>query len=403
MTQRVLVISELYYPEETSTGYFLTGIAEGLARYYPVNVLCSRPTYSKRGVSVPVKENHNGVSIKRCFGSTLDKNLILFRLINLLTISFSLFLNALFIVKRNDCILVVTNPPLLPFFIALACRLRSVKCLLIIHDVYPEVLVVTRMINADSYLTKFINYLTRKLYLGVECIIVLGRDMGQLVCEKLGRLAHRVVIIPNWGDITAVKPLPREKNNLLLTLKLDGKFIIQYSGNMGRTHGLDDLLMTASHLKNELIHFLIIGSGAKRNLLEQTINQEGLDNISLLPRVPREKLNDSLNACDVAVISFVAGMAGISVPSRMYNIMAAGKPIIAVTEENSELALVIKEEQIGWVVPPGDIDRFVAAILEARAESMLLAAMSIRARRAVEMKYSYERVIAAYYELLKKI
>ncbi|MBU4269149.1 MAG: glycosyltransferase family 4 protein [Acidobacteria bacterium] len=403
MKKRIWVVSELYYPEETSTGYFITGIAEGLARCHDVNVLCSQPTYSQRGVRAPAKEQRNGVSIKRCFGSTLDKNIIVFRLINLMTISFSLFLNALRCINRNDHVLMVTNPPLLPFFIALACRLRSAKCLLIIHDVYPEVMVVTGMIKADSYSAKFVNYLIRKLYLGVECIIVLGRDMRQLVCEKLAHSESRVVIIPNWGDINVVKPIPREKNNQLLTIKLDGQFVIQYSGNIGRTHGLEDLLTTALRLKAEPIHFLIIGSGAKRNLLEQAIQKEGLNNISLLPRVPRDKLNDSLNACDVAVISFVADMAGISVPSRMYNIMAAGKPIIAVAEENSELALVIKEEQIGWVVPPGDINRFNAAIQEARADSVQLAAKGIRARRAVEMKYSYECVIAAYHELFKNL
>ncbi|MBE3145222.1 MAG: glycosyltransferase family 4 protein [Planctomycetes bacterium] len=403
MSKRIWIISELYYPEDTSTGYFMTGIAEGLARGYDVNVLCSQPTYSERGAIAPTKEQRNGVSIKRCFGSTLDKNIIVFRLINLMTISFSLFLNALRGITRKDCVLMVTNPPSLPFFIALACRLRSAKCLLIIHDVYPEVLVVTGMIKADSFSAQFINYLTRKLYLSVERIIVLGRDMRQLVYEKLAPAAHPVVIIPNWGDIAAVNPIPREKNHLVRTLKLDEKFIIQYSGNIGRTHGLEDLLMAALRLKNEPIHFLIIGSGAKRNLLEQAIQKEGLNNITLLPRVPRGKLNDSLNACDVAVISFVANMAGISVPSRMYNIMAAGRPIIAVAEGNSELALVIKEEKIGWVVPPGDIDRFAAAVLEARDDPVRLAAMGGRARRAVEIKYSYECAIAAYSDLFHSL
>ena len=403
MSKRVWIISELYYPEDTSTGYFMTGIAEGLARRYDVNVLCGQPIYSERGAIAPSKERLNGVNIKRCFGSAFDKNIIVFRLINLMTISFSLFLNALRSIARKDCVLVVTNPPLLPFFIALACRLRSAKCLLIIHDVYPEALIVTEMIRANSFSTQFMNYLTRKLYLGVDRIIVLGRDMRQLVCEKLAPAAHPVAIIPNWGDTAAVNPIPREKNQLLRTLKLDNKFIIQYSGNIGRTHGLEDLLMTAMRLKNEPIHFLIIGSGAKQNLLELEIQKGGLNNITLLPRVPRGKLNDSLNACDVAVISFVANMAGISVPSRMYNIMAAGRPIIAVVEEDSELALVIKEEKIGWVVSPGDINQFAAAALEARADPVRLAAMSGRARRAVEMKYSYECVIAAYSDLFRSL
>jgi glycosyltransferase involved in cell wall biosynthesis len=401
MRKRIWIISELYYPEDTSTGYFMTGIAEGLAQSYEVNVLCGQPTYSERGALAPAKEQRNGVSIRRCYGSTLDKNIIVFRVINLVTISFFLFMNALRGITQKDCVLVVSNPPSLPFLIALACRLRSAKCLLLIHDVYPEVLVVTGAIKAHSFSAQFINYLTRKLYIGVERIIVLGRDMSQLVGNKLAHAEHQVAIIPNWGDIAAVNPVPKEKSNLLRILKLNSKFIVQYSGNIGRTHGMEDLIMTALRLKNEPIHFLIIGAGAKRDLLEQEIHKEGLNNITLLPRVARNRLNDSLNACDVAVISFVADMAGISVPSRMYNIMAAGRPIIAIAEENSELALVVKEEKIGWVVPPGGTDRFAAAIQEARADPARLSAMSDRARRAVEKKYSYERVIAAYSDLFQ--
>lgn len=403
MIKRVWVISELYYPEDTATGYFLTGIAEGLARRYAVNVLYSQPTCSERGVRAPAKEQRNGVNIRRCFGTTLDKNIIALRLINLLTISFSLFLNALRDIARNDFVLVVTNPPLLPFLIALACKLRSAKCLLLIHDVYPEVLVVTGMIKADSFLAQFINCLTRKLYLGVEHIVVLGRDMKQLVCEKLVPATHPVAIVPNWGDIDGVSPSPRENNSLLKELKIDDKFVVQFSGNIGRTHGLEDLITSALRLKDLPVHFLIIGSGAKRNSLKSAIQKEELTNITLLPRVPPDKLCELLNACDVAVISFVAGMAGISVPSRLYNIMAAGKPIIAVAEENSELALVINEEKIGWVVPPGDIGRFATAVMEARADPMRLAAMGDRARRTVETKYSYERAITTYLDLFQSL
>ena len=400
MSPRIWIVSELYYPEDTSTGYFMTGIAEGLARRYPVNVLCGQPTYSERGIRAPAVATRNGVHIRRCAAATLDKNIIACRIINLLTISISLFVNALRGIARNDCVLVVTNPPLLPFLIALACKLRSARCLLLVHDVYPEVLIVTGITKANSFSARLINGLTHKLYLSVERIITLGRDMRQLVCDKLIPDLRPVTIIPNWGDVAAVHPMPRASNHLIRELKLNDKFVIQYSGNIGRTHGLEDLLKAALRLRNDPIHFLIIGSGAKFNLLEPEINKERLNNITILPRVPRDKLYDSLNACDVAVIAFVAGMAGISVPSRMYNIMAAGKPIIAVADENSELALVVKEEHIGWVVPPGDVDRFAAAVLEARSDPVRLTEMGIRARRAAETKYSYEIIIQAYVNLI---
>lgn len=400
MSLRIWIISELYYPEDTSTGYFMTGIAEGLARRYSVNVLCSQPTYSERGIRAPAAEKRNGVNIRRCSATTLDKNIVPFRIINLLTISFSLFVSALRGIARDDCVLVVTNPPLLPFLMALVCKLRSAKCLLLIHDVYPEILVVTGMIKSDSFSARLINRLTRKLYLGVERIIVLGRDMRQRVCERLAPLVNTVAIIPNWGDIAGVRPAPRKNNSLLKELKVDDKFVVQYSGNIGHTHGLEDVISSALRLKDSPVHFLIIGSGAKQDSLSSAIKNKGLTNITLLPRVPRDKLCDSLNACDVAVISFVTGMAGISVPSRMYNIMAAGKPIIAIADENSELARVVTEERIGWIVPPGDSKRLVAVIKEASLDPSRSADMGWRARSTVETKYSYEKAINAYYELI---
>jgi colanic acid biosynthesis glycosyl transferase WcaI len=139
--RRLWVVSELYYPEETSTGHFLTHIAEGLAAHYPVSALCSQPTYSKRGSRAPRREVRHGVEIHRGLGTTFDKDVLPGKLANALTISLSLFLTALRRFRRGDVALVVTNPPFLPFLTRLACALRGARCVLLIHDVYPETLI----------------------------------------------------------------------------------------------------------------------------------------------------------------------------------------------------------------------------------------------------------------------
>src|ERR1700733_14737681 len=138
--RRIWIISELYYPELTSTGYFLTGIAEGLATAYDVSVLCGQPSYWARGVRAPVHEIRNGVNVQRCRATTLDKNRPLFKIINLITVSVSIFLVALFRLRRGDIVIAVTNPPLLPYVAAFACRLKGAHIVPLIHDVYPEVL-----------------------------------------------------------------------------------------------------------------------------------------------------------------------------------------------------------------------------------------------------------------------
>ena len=226
--------------------------------------------------------------------------------------------------------------------------------------------------------------------------------MRDLVAHKLGLDSDKIAIIPNWADVDKIRPVPSAQTKLSKALDLSGKFVLQYSGNMGRTHDLEILIECARKLEDRQdIHFLMTGWGAKRQWLEETISAHRMSNMTLLVNRPRDELADSLNASDVGVISFVHGMAGISVPSRMYNIMAAGKPIIAVVDENSELALVVKEEQIGWVVLPGDVDQLVAVILEAHVNPARLTEMGQRARRVAETKYSFARVIESYRNLIQ--
>jgi colanic acid biosynthesis glycosyl transferase WcaI len=402
MTKRILVVSELYYPEETSTGYYLTRIAEGLAQNYSVDVLCSQPTYSERGIRAPSHEQHNGVHIQRCRGTTLNKDYLIFRLINLFTISTSIFFNAWRKISRQDIVLVVTNPPLLPFLINWVCQVRRARCLLLIHDVYPEIMVAAGMLRDTSILSRGVGWFTRRLYQSVYRIIVLGRDMAKAVAFKLTGKSSKIAIIPNWADLDLVSPDNRHENVFLNRLGNIKQFVIEYAGNMGRTHDIESLVQAAQILAGEeTIRFLFIGLGAKRLWLEHAVHDRGLPNITIFPRVPREELSMILNACDVAIISFVPNMAGVSVPSRMYNIMAAGKPIIAVADENSELAQVVKEERIGWVVPPGNVDQIIASIQEAQANPVGLAEMGQRARQVAETKYSFERAIESYCSLIQ--
>lgn len=402
MLNRVWIVSELYYPEETSTGYFLTGIAEGLAKRFRVGVLCSQPTYSRRGLRAPNNEFHNGVRIHRCWSTRFNKDILSLRFVNMLSITLMIFLNGVLRFRSADFVIVVTNPPILPFAVLLASSLRRSQRCLLIHDVYPEVLVGSGIIKRDSALVGSIGWLMQQLYKRMARIIVLGRDMHALVKEKLDGVAQRIQLIPNWADADFVRPCSRFDNPLLAGLGLANKFVIQFSGNIGRTHGIEQLLACAEQLRNEPgIHFLFIGFGGKKLWLQERAKDLNLSNVTIMDYRPRTELSVSLTACDVAIISFVPGMAGVSVPSRMYNVMAAGKPIIAVADGDSELALVVKEEDIGWVIEPGDIAALKIAILEAKTNSDRLAAMGRRARRAAETKYSFEQVRNAYVGLVQ--
>lgn len=404
-SSQVWVVSELYYPEETSTGYLLTCTAEGIARRFPVSVLCSQPTYAARGQRSPVYEERNGVQIHRCWGTTFGKDRILLRLINMMTITVSIFLSALMRLRRGDYVFVVTNPPALPFAVNLACWFHRAKCILIIHDVYPEVLIATGITTPTAPPTRLIRWLTGLLYRRSERIVVLGRDMQELARQKLPEGDERTVIIENWADLDLVEPRPRSASTLLEEQGLLDKFVIQYAGNMGRTHGLEHWIAVAQRLEGNhpKIHFLLIGSGAKKRWVEQVAASLGLSNLTILGNRPRSDQVNFLNACDIALISFIPGMAGVSVPSRMYNIMAAGKPIIAMADRHSELAQVVTEEGIGWVIEPGDEAALERTIIEATSQPSLLHAMGKRARLVAETKYSLERANQAYRDLVETL
>ena len=404
MTERLWIVSELYYPEDTSTGYFLTRIAEELARSMPVSVLCGQPTYSARGTRASVREIRNGVEIRRCRATTLDKDRLLFKLVNSTTIGLSILVQALWRIRRGEKVVVVTNPPLLPFLMALACGARRAVLLLLVHDVYPEVLVATGLARRDGVLSRLLGWLTGLLYRSATRVVVLGRDMKTLAVRKRNGDEGAVVIIPHWGDVDEVAPTPRSENELLRRLGLERSFVVQYSGNMGRPHALEQLLEAARTLRDRPdIHFLFVGMGAKRRWLERAVEQGRLQNVLILPYQPRSELRVSLNACDVAVIPFIPGMSGVSVPSRMYNVMAAGKPIIAVADEDSELAHVVREERIGWVLPADRPEGLAGTILEARADPRGLAGMGERARAAAEGHYTLGRVGQAYRSLIESV
>lgn len=402
--RRVWVISELYYPELTSTGYFLTGIAEGLAEVYDVSVLCGQPSYWARGVRAPAHEMLHGVDVHRCWSTTLDKNNLLFKFVNLITISLSILLSALFRFRQGDIVITVTNPPLLPYLACLACRVRRARFILLVNDVYPEILFRLGMVAPRSIPAMVLDRLSRWLYGSAERVLVLGRDMRDLVSSRMPSGRERVVIATNWAQTEAILPQPRHENELLNTLKLSKKFVVQLWGNVGSPHCIEDLVDAAQLLAAEPeFQFLLICWGTKKAWVVSEKSSRRLENLTILDPFPREDTNEVQNACDVAINTLYSGMTGISVPSRTYNAMAAGKPLLAVCDSDSEIAIMVREEDIGWVIPPGRPDMIASALREAKANPERLRLMGERARMAAVTKYSSGQVLKVYRDLIEDL
>ena len=391
------VITELYYPEQNATGYFLTGIAEALAaNEAEVSVLCAQPSYNQRGVKAPKLEKRSGVNIRRCWSTTFDPKKIWGRLLNFVTTSLSIGWRAMFFIKRGSKVLVVTNPPLLPFLVRIVCWLKGAKFVLLVHDVYPDVFVPLGLLKPTHPVYKLMSWMNGKLYASSDTVIALGRDMSRLIEDKSKRRA-KIKVIPNWADVDVIQPESKFENTLLQELDLVDKFIVHYSGNHGRTHDLLSLVEAANLLKDELqIHFLLIGEGSGKAEAVARAEELGLGNITFHTFVDRSELNVSLNASDVSVLAFKRGMAGISVPSRLYNLMAAGKPILALVDDASEVSDVIRDAALGVTIPPESPSLFAELILRMKNDPDIRKRMAANSRKEALEKYSYSSIRKHY-------
>lgn len=396
---RLWVVSELYYPEVTSTGYYLTQIAEGLTDTFDVKALCGQPNYSARGTRAPKREVRCGVEIFRAAGTTLNKNVILFRLVNMLTLGLSTFFLSLRQFRKGDRVLVVTNPPTLPFVIAVSSLFRGAAYTLLIHDNYPEILIAAGKAGDRSLNVKFLGFWNRWLYKHAARIIAVGRDMRELLNSKTKGLDVSISVIPNWAELETVEPRPRAENSLLKELGLSDRFVLLYAGNMGYPNDIETILAAAKVLNadpSSRFHFVFLGAGVKLSSIKKFVAENRLSNITLLDPRPRSEQIDFLNACDAGLVSLVPKMKGVSMPSRTYNILAAGKPIVGITEPESEVDLVIKDDAVGVNVEPGDVDGLLNALKDLADDPKALAAMGERARAASCEKFSLETALTAY-------
>ena len=396
------IVSEVYFPEETSTGHYLTMIAEGLAKERSVSVICAKPNYSKRGVDVPRREFRNGVAIFRCRSTSLDKNNHIFRIINMITVTFTIFITMIGRVRHRDVVIVGTNPPVLPFVAMVACFIKGADCKLKAEDLYPDNMIAAGMISRHSVAAWVMNTAQKFLFMRMSAICVLGRDMADLVRKKTAPFNPHIAWIPNWADSDLIRPEVRSSNHLIQELGLEKKFIIGYAGNIGPLQGIEYLFNCMLCFRDYPdVHFLVVGTGKKFTWLDRAIRDSGLNNVTLTGQKPRSEQADFLNACDIGLVSLISGINGIGVPSRTYNYLAAGKPILAAVDASSEIASLVIEEDVGWVVSPGQIKPFITAVLDAKSDLQRLSQIGFRARRLSESTYSFKNVLTQYKKFLK--
>jgi len=243
----------------------------------------------------------------------------------------------------------------------------------------------------------------RSALLDAERVIVNGRDMAERIRFDYCVPAGKIVYAPNWSPHHGCGIIEPEASRLWRDLGLDGKFVVQYAGNMGLWHDVDTIVRAAHLLRQQHdVVFLMVGGGMRRAAAEKLSVSLGLRNVIWLPHQPRHALDDVLSCCQAALISLRAGLEGVAVPCKLYGIMAAGRPVIAQVPARSEVALTVQEEACGIVVPTGDAQALATAIRYLHQDRAAANQMGVRAFGAYIAKYSLQPALEKYDSILRQ-
>ncbi len=402
--KRLTLISQYFYPEMISTGHILTElVVELVGKGIKTSVICAQPTYYSND-KVDKEITYKGIAIRRTANTQFDKNSLKGKIFN----SFSFFVGALWLVlKENDRypMVLVTNPPFLGL-VGLICKIfKRRSYILIIHDLYPDIALNMGYLRHDSLLARFWNKINQRIYDAASFIVVLGRDVKKRIQDKLPAEQHeKIKFIPNWADPELICPVDQSRNPFISELGLDGKFLVQYSGNMGLTHDMETIIEAARRLnKDQDIYFLMIGGGGKLGKIKAMARSYRLRNVAFLPYQPRENLKKSLGAAHVSMISLENGVQGLSVPSKLYGIMASGRPIVAIVPKNSEVALTVREFNCGLVTPPKDVSALVRALTWLKSNESERMAMGRQAYEAFQENFTVQHCANQYYQLINQM
>lgn len=369
-----------------------------------VEVACGPPTLDDTRSRVPRYMEHRGIRIRRMWGTRFPKLNLAGRVINQLTYALSVFFFLLRDTSRRP-VLVLTNPPFLAVTCALLRMLGGKPYIYLIFDVYPDTAVRLGLLRPQGLAARLWDLSNRFVFTHASSIVVIGRCMQEVVRGKLGKTAaDKIQAIHIWSDDRHIQSINGKKNPFVEKWALEDKFVLMYSGNMGRFHDMETIMKAARGLMDYRdIQFLFIGEGHKKKWMRDFAETWKLDNCQFHPYVRREDLGYSLSCAHAGLVSLAEGQEGLSVPSKTLGLMAAGVPVIAVMSRGSEIARILLEERCGLVVSPGDAEGLKKAVLGVYRDRCKLRLQSVNARQAVGRKYNLHAAARAYHDIVRGI
>ncbi|MFH1067304.1 MAG: glycosyltransferase family 4 protein [bacterium] len=397
--KKIVVLSQVFHPDTQATSQLFSDLFQKLTgNDFHVRVICGFPAVVDKTVPCPAFERWGGIEIHRCGCAFNFKKSLWRRALHYL--SFSLAASRKLLQNRDcDFVFGLTNPPFMPVWLWLLQKIGKFRYQLMLLDVYPDGLEGLKKISRRHVFFRFWRAINRRAFRRAEKIFVLGRDMKKLIHERYGVPDEKIIYAPHWSAVEIKEPKKAEDSALCAKLGLQGKFILQYSGNMGLWHDIETIVRTAALLQSrEGIHFLMIGDGMRKAAAHSLAREMRLANMTWLPFQPKETLEDSLTCCHAALISQREGLQGVAVPCKLYGILASGRAIIGMVPSGSEIDLVIQEENCGVTTPPHAPDHLAQVILHLFQNPKKVREMGERAFASYQQKYTVDVAVKNFIE-----
>jgi colanic acid biosynthesis glycosyl transferase WcaI len=398
---KVVFVNRFFHPDLSATSQLATDLALHVASRHEVHVVTSRLLHDDPRAALDAAATHDGVTVHRVRTSRFGRAALPGRAVDYATFYLAARAALARTAGRRDVIVAMTDPPLVSVVAASAARRSGARLVNWLQEVFPEVAQRLGVLRGPvgSAAKRSRDASLRDAAMNV----VVGERMREVV-SALGVPGERIRAIPNWADGRLVRPVERAANRLRADWDLGERFVVGYSGNMGRAHEFATLLDAAVRLRDDpSILFLFVGDGRQREWIEGEAGRRGLANIRFRPLQPRAALAESLSAPDVHVVTLQPALEGLVVPSKFYGVAAAGRPTLFVGDLDGEIARELARAGSGLAFAPGDAQGLAGAIAKLRDASEARLAMGRAARAHFEAHHDRAHAFAQWDRLLDDV
>jgi len=425
---KLIFINRFFYPDHSATSQMLSDLVFFLpGEGYSVHVVTSRLRYDRPEETLPSTEEIGNIIVHRVWTSRFRRHFLPGRAIDYLTFYLAASWTLFRLAGQGDVVIAKTDPPMISVPAGWIARLRGAKLVNWLQDLFPEVAMALEVKGFNGRIGRFLLRLRNKSLQSAVVNVVIGERMKDRLAAE-GVPASRIRVIHNWADGDVIRPIAPTHEGVAPSLNsndlnvdsrwghhshesslreewgLKGKFVVGYSGNLGRAHEFDTILGAATQLRNEKdIVFLFIGGGAQRESTEKNGVRRGLDNLIFKPYQLREMLRESLGIPDVHLVVLRPELEGLIVPSKFYGIIATGKPSLFIGDPQGEIATTLSQNGVGLSIQMGDSGALARQILELKGSAEKVERMGHIARVLFDHRFTSQQAFQKWSDVIKSL